>query len=60
MIENLKNKNKNLAVAQFRPILHKNHAKFGTSTNGTEVGGGMQLDGAKAGAGVGLWKRTGY
>ena len=49
-----------MAVAHFRTTLHKNHADFETSTIGTEVGGGMQLDGAKAGAGVGLWKRTGY
>ena len=60
-MEKLKNnnKNKNLAVAQFRPTLFSNHANFETSTIGTEVGGGMQLDGAKAGAEVGLWKKTG-
>ena len=52
------NKNKNMAVTQFRTTLSKYHANFETSTIGTEVGGGMQLDGA--GDEVGLWKKTGY
>ena len=54
------NKNKNMAVTQFRTTLSKYHANFETSTIGTEVGGGRQLDGDEAWAGVGLWKKTGY
>ena len=55
-----KKKNKNMAVAQIRPTLYIDHADFETSTIGTEVGGGRQLDGDEAWAGVGLWKKTGY
>ena len=57
-MEKFNTKNKKMAVSHFRTTLHKNHADFETSTIGTEVGGGMQLDGA--GDEVGLWKKTGY
>ena len=46
LMKKFMNKNKNMAVTQFRPTLSKDHANFETSTIGTEVGGGMQLDGA--------------